>query len=136
MRRGGYNSGMKSPFPGMDPYLESFWNDVHGGLIPYIKEELNALLPPRYRATRQKRVIVSDLQEPVSGTRSPDVAVVEWPFAAGGGTATAVRSQHLRVPLFETISYSDPIEEYSIEIVDAGTGSQVITAIEVLRRRA
>jgi hypothetical protein len=123
---------MKSPFPGMDPYVESSWNDIHGGLVTYIRDELNALLPEPYRATMQKRVIVSDLREPVSGVRFPDVAVLKWPSGAGTATATAVHSQHLRVPLFGTIAYSDPIEEYSVEIIDAASGSKVITAIEML----
>jgi len=26
---------MASPFPGMDPYLEQFWRDVHARLIIY-----------------------------------------------------------------------------------------------------
>jgi hypothetical protein len=25
---------MKSPFPGMDPYLEQYWGDVHQGVAP------------------------------------------------------------------------------------------------------
>ncbi len=28
---------MPSPFPGMDPYLEAHWRDVHAGLIIYAR---------------------------------------------------------------------------------------------------
>ena len=54
---------MESPFPGMDPYLERFWNDVHGRLIIYIAETLDVSLPPRFRAGLQERIIISDLEE-------------------------------------------------------------------------
>ncbi|MEJ7593644.1 MAG: DUF4058 family protein [Planctomycetaceae bacterium] len=27
----------KSPFPGMDPFLEPFWGDVHASLIVYMR---------------------------------------------------------------------------------------------------
>ena len=41
---------MLSPFPGMDPYLESpdLWPDVHHRLISEIQAALNAALCPRY----------------------------------------------------------------------------------------
>ena len=31
---------MPSPFPGMDPYLESHWRDVHARLIVYISDQM------------------------------------------------------------------------------------------------
>lgn len=36
---------MASPFPGMDPYLEQFWRDVHARLIIYAADQLQAKLP-------------------------------------------------------------------------------------------
>ena len=30
------NPTMRSPFPGMDPYLEQFWGDVHHTVITYM----------------------------------------------------------------------------------------------------
>ena len=41
---------MPSPFPGMDPYLESqpFWSDLHGSLLSTIKQELQKTLPAHY----------------------------------------------------------------------------------------
>lgn len=41
---------MPSPFPGMDPYLESppFWADLHGMLISMMKMELKKRLPDKY----------------------------------------------------------------------------------------
>ena len=43
---------MKSPFPGMDPYLEQFWPDIHASLIIYSRdqiEEARGRMPPLFR---------------------------------------------------------------------------------------
>jgi hypothetical protein len=115
----------------MDPYLERFWNDVHGPLITYIKDELNEALPPRFRATMQERVVIADLNQPLSGARYPDVAVLEAPTITGVGAA--VRSQRALVRAPELLAWQgEPLTEYSVEIVDTKFGDKVITAIEVL----
>ena len=119
----------------MDPYLEQFWNDVHGKLVPYIADELNeVLLPAGYRATMQNRIVISEFEELAARNRFPDVAVIEWPAAKEqGGVATAAHSQRLRVPTPDLITYaSETLKQYFIEIVDGKSGNQVITAIEVL----
>jgi hypothetical protein len=36
---------MKSPFPGMDPYLEQHWRDVRHNLITFAQGLLNRQLP-------------------------------------------------------------------------------------------
>jgi hypothetical protein len=36
---------MKSPFPGMDPYLEARWGDVHTSLITYARDQLQQQMP-------------------------------------------------------------------------------------------
>lgn len=52
---------MPSPFPGMDPYLETpdLWPDVHHELISQIRSQLNPRLRPRYVARVELRVYVS-----------------------------------------------------------------------------
>jgi Protein of unknown function (DUF4058) len=49
---------MPSPFPGMDPYLESPWffPDLHDGLIFAIKERLQPSLPEMYYAQSGQNV--------------------------------------------------------------------------------
>ncbi len=124
---------MKSPFPGMDPYVEEFWNDVHFSFLGGIRRDLNAALPPRYRATIQDRVMIADQDDPVPGERYPDVTVIEWPAARPGGTATATRSQKLVVQSPALLTYAgEPVHEYSLEIVDSKFGHKVVTAVEVL----
>ena len=36
---------MPSPFPGMDPYLEQFWGDIHHRFITYACDQLQITLP-------------------------------------------------------------------------------------------
>ena len=50
---------MKSPFPGMDPYLETRWSDVHLSLATYSRDALNGLLPPGLLARSEERSVVS-----------------------------------------------------------------------------
>ena len=124
---------MNSPFPGMDPYVEAFWNDIHFSFLGGIRRDLNLALPPRYRATIQDRVMIADQDEPVPGERYPDVTVVDWPAGRGGGTATATRSKKLIVTSPALLTYAgEPVHEYSIEIVDTKFGERVVTAVEVL----
>ena len=67
---------MPSPFPGMDPYLETpnLWPDVHHGLISHIQMALNPRLRPKYVARVDLRVHVSDDDDPGREAIIPDVA--------------------------------------------------------------
>src|SRR5438093_5598789 len=57
---------MPSPFPGMDPYLESpaFWPDFHSRFINYWCEALADALPASYTALMGERVYLVE-QPPV-----------------------------------------------------------------------
>lgn len=123
---------MNSPFPGMDPYLEKYWHEVHGGLVIYTRDQLQDQLPPHLRARVEERVIL----EQEHGFRSiyPDVYVAEHPRpimtaqATQEAQATAVLEEE---PLRITLLTETRTEGY-IEIVDAASGNQVITVIEFL----
>jgi uncharacterized protein DUF4058 len=56
---------MKSPFPGMDPYIEAcgLWEDFHDDLIGEIKRALAAGVPERYLVRSGERSYV-ELVEP------------------------------------------------------------------------
>jgi hypothetical protein len=49
---------MKSPFPGMDPYLEQHWRDVHHNLITFLQGALNEQLPEGLIARVEDRVFL------------------------------------------------------------------------------
>lgn len=120
---------VRSPFPGMDPYLEQHWRDVHHNLITFIQGELNERLPADLRARVEERVFVESVQG-VERSVYPDVRVIE----RGGGTAeTAVAERGVAVAEPLAIHLDDePVSQGYIEIVDAGSGRRVITVIEVV----
>src|SRR4051794_10991392 len=66
---------MKSPFPGMDPYLERYWLSVHNKLITYMSDELNAQLPGDLRAEMTERVLVSSTEDSSRRRILPDVYI-------------------------------------------------------------
>ena len=118
---------MASPFPGMDPYLEEFWRDVHARLVIYASDQLQSRLPGDLRARVEERVVV----EPLAGESRdvyPDVRVVER--GRGEGAAVAA-STTIAEPLILRLA-SEPMTETYIEIVDIGTGKRVVTVLEVL----
>jgi hypothetical protein len=118
---------MKSPFPGMDPYLERHWEDVHTRLIGYIADALQPQLSEDLVARMEEKVYVEDGSE--TRLRKPDVRVVEFPTPwqpDSGTTATAILDEPL---LLEPVS--DPIRQRSVLIYDS-VGQRIITAIEIL----
>jgi hypothetical protein len=120
---------MPSPFPGMDPYLEQFWGDIHARLVLYACDQLQGLLPRNLRARVQERVFVD---APQTGERDvyPDVRVVErgrGPAVATAPPSAVAVAQPLIVQLAD-----EPVTETFIEIIDIGSGRRVVTVIEVL----
>ncbi|MBP87854.1 MAG: hypothetical protein CMJ64_14215 [Planctomycetaceae bacterium] len=118
---------MKSPFPGMDPYLGSHWRDVHSRLVIYAADHLQSSLPSDLRARVEERVFV----ESELGQRGvfPDVRVVERPRQSG--EAVAVEEITATDPLVTHLA-DEPVTEGYIEIVDVGTGNRVVPAIEFI----
>lgn len=53
---------MPSPFPGMDPYLESpeIWRDCHLTLVIAMRAQLNAVLPKNYFAAADRYVWIHE----------------------------------------------------------------------------
>ncbi len=121
---------MRSPFPGMDPYLEKHWGDVHHSLIAYMRSALNERLPNDLVARVEERVFVESAfgqERPVY----PDVRVVE--HGSAGAEATAVAEAVALAEPLELHLDDEPVTEGYIEIRDAGSGDKVIAVIEVLR---
>lgn len=117
---------MKNPFPGMNPWLEDYWQDVHAKLLVYACDRLNGELPPGLQARVDERLAI-DAEPDKPHTYLPDVAITEpWdrppkPVLGEGGLAVAV-SEPTIVDLGRQILRH-------IEIVDSRT--HVITAIEL-----
>ncbi len=121
---------MPSPFPGMDPYLECHWRDVHASLVIYIRDAIQDTLPPELRARVEERVVL-ETPEGLSGNPLyPDVRVIDAPPRQRGGVTTMIRSKTAEPILFE--ADMEPLTEGYIEIIDAESGNRVVTIIEVL----
>ncbi len=121
---------MKSPFPGMDPYLEAHWRDVHTRLQTYICDALQEQLP-RELVARVEEEVAIDADRPVGpGNRMrPDVSVAEdWQIAQAAGSAAGPATMAAAEPL--VFQRQEDVQRH-VEILDA-EGGRVITAIEVL----
>jgi hypothetical protein len=119
---------MASPFPGMDPYLERHWGDVHHRLITYACDQLRPRLPKELRARIEERVT---LESPEGPDRSfvPDLRVFERRHAPrrhqNGAVAVATAE-----PL--VLSVDDPAPQGYIEIREANREARLVTVIEVV----
>ena len=140
---------MPSPFPGMDPYLETseHWMNVHSSLIGEIRGMLGEQLRPRYFVGMEERAYITNHADPAWSTIIPDSHVVMTRFSeegaghpssipasfglgetelevAEGDVAVAVKPTRLR---FTTLRMREPY----LEIIDT-SNRKIVTIIEVL----
>ncbi|MGL6094389.1 MAG: DUF4058 family protein [Fimbriiglobus sp.] len=112
---------MPSPFPGMDPYLEDpdLWPDVHGTLLPLIREAIRPALPAGYTARIDQYVwLHADDGDQVRGGR-PDVLV------SGGGA----------VPVSEITPFTRPTEQVTLAPMRKRRGNRFIELVDNRRRK-
>ncbi|HZL36681.1 MAG TPA: DUF4058 family protein [Tepidisphaeraceae bacterium] len=96
---------MKSPFPGMDPYIERHWPDVQTSLVGSVRTLLNQRLPDDLAARAQER---EGIEEEAHGE------------PAGRGRR---RVNHV---------VNEPLTERFVEIIEAHGDGRLITVIEML----
>src|SRR6476469_767025 len=123
---------MPSPFPGMDPYIESpvHWPDFHGRFINTLSETISETLPDAYFARIQEDTVLLEPQPPgykvipdvLVGADAPDVSSAK---SAQSAVAT------LEPTTLVNVVALDPHVEYYIEIVRMPT-AEVVTVVEVL----
>lgn len=121
---------MNSPFPGMDPYLERRWQEVHQRVCTYACDAIETQLGADLVARLGERLVVESITDDTR-TIYPGVRVVEqgvsgseWtPSTAGGGAVVAE-------PLIVKVA-ADPVPQAFIEIREADS-SRLITVIEFL----
>ncbi len=119
---------MASPFPGMDPYLEPFWRDVHARFIVYASAQLQKQLPSDLRARIEERVVVEAGENGDTGIY-PDIRVIE----RGKGTTRRARANGgiaVAEPVVVAVGPEKATETF-IEIIDVGSNKRVVTVIEV-----
>jgi hypothetical protein len=121
---------MPSPFPGMNPYLESCWPGVHHWFITELARCLNANLSPNYYAAVEVRIYeTTDSGAAESALIGiPDTVLVPRPVNAHphrSAVATLIE------PVMVTVPMPEVCQEGYLEIREAGT-HQVITVLEIL----
>ena len=116
----------KSPFPGMDPYLELFWRDVHHRLITYANDAIQLNLPDELLARADERVFVESNDD--RRTIYPDVEIIET--SSLGSRSSSVAVLDVTEPLIVEQPLVEPASQGFIEIIDTQSGNRVVTVIE------
>jgi hypothetical protein len=126
---------MPSPFPGMDPWLESpdIWPDFHNRFAGGLSAWLNRRLPKPYYARLEMRPEVGVVEDDGGYQRRivPDVSVVRRP---GGDTAVALADPMVRAisESFEVTVFSELGNHAFVEVRDPSRGHHLITLIEIV----
>lgn len=108
---------MPSPFPGMDPYLEAHWRDVHAGFVVYASDSLQGMLPAALRARVDERVL---LQNPDSLGDQPRRTQARFEKSLAVAERLLVEAE------------MEPVGETYVKIIDCENGTRVVTVIEFL----
>jgi hypothetical protein len=132
-------SFMRSPFPGMDPYIEAcgLWEDFHSHLIEKIGEKLADAAPDRYlvRTGERSYIVLLESEGMKSYSFLPNVSVStsrgRKKTAKKGGTAVAVPASESE-PITLRPFIQEEHREAFIEIYEANPGQRLVTSIEVL----
>ncbi len=120
---------MKSPFPGMDPYLERHWQDVHSTFMVYAKQQLNEQLPADLLARVEESLAV-ETDDGRTRTVYPDISVAEQQTSFPG-----LQSEPVGVAIADPFEVPLPMEappQRRLEIIDSGSGNRIVTVIELL----
>jgi hypothetical protein len=121
---------MQSPFPGMDPYLEARWSDVHVALIQILKEAIQPNLPADLRARAEERLLLETIAKDPITTYRGDVALIQSTRRSGqrraSGGLTTVE------PYLIEFQEAPEVDRF-LQIIDLRNRDRVISSIEVLR---
>lgn len=121
---------MPSPFPGMDPYLESgLWQDVHNALASKLRAMLVPQLRPKY-AARLEVYVVEQTTESEIGILYPDVEVLQLrrdEVKLSQSSNIATTPAPLTLPVIQPIQVKIP----NIEIRDVASNT-LVSCIEIL----
>jgi hypothetical protein len=119
------------PFPGMNPWLEAFWGDIHARLTMYACDAIEQRLPRGLQARVEEYLAI---EGPVELDRSgrrivPDVTIFDTRSsgtkAAPHGVATIDGAEPMVIQRL-----AEPMTLRYIEIVDLMDARRVVAAIE------
>ena len=120
---------MRSPFPGMDPYLErpGIWETFHGTLATMFMGVLNRQIRPKYIAQIDLQIYFHELSAEERRSAWPDVAVSK----RGVSRSTAVVERLREPPAIVRLPAVELRKQRVVKIFDKIDG-KLITAIELL----
>ena len=122
---------MPSPFPGMDPFLETQkWEGFHTRFVNELADRLVPLLRPRYEVEPEQRIYVEQVLEDPRFIRG-DVTLLRDAAEVGSATAVASRAEIEIEPSVYTAPLPSEERETFLVIRDLPT-HQVVTIIEVI----
>jgi hypothetical protein len=132
---------VKSPFPGMDPYIEAcgLWGDFHLNLIAEIQVALARAAPERYlvRAEERSYIVLVEEEGKASHPFVPDVSVSterrekKKPSRKKSGTVVAEPVISAEPVLMRAFIEEEHREAF-VEIYEAAPEQRLVTSIEVL----
>ncbi len=120
-----------SPFPGMDPYLELYWGDVHARLCTYICDALQPQIRPKLIARVEERLVI-EAERPAPRSSRPDVRIDEDRGGRPIRRRQAAGGVGIAEPLILKYLKSESATEAFIHIIDPRSGDELVTAIEIL----
>ncbi|HVC96397.1 MAG TPA: DUF4058 family protein [Pirellulales bacterium] len=134
---------MRSPFQGMDPYIEAFglWEDFHHNLITEIQGAISAVLPERYvvRAGERSYVVLSARDGDEEFLTRPDVGVARLVGARASAealveapTAVLETTEDPAAPITMRALVETEYREGFLEIHELQPERKLVTCIEVL----
>lgn len=136
---------MRSPFPGMDPYIEAYglWNDFQRSLIAQIKENLARSVPDDYVVRFGQRSYVAlvtsdEIGLPDRRSLQADVAIAFSPrksrSASGGATAVAdlPATTAADSPVAMRTLLEVEFRESFVEVYELRPERLLVTTVEVL----
>jgi hypothetical protein len=121
---------MPSPFPGMDPFLESqIWDDFHQEFVGGIRQFLLPLIEPKYYARIEQRVYIDRGLSDEPRSILADVGISTSTDTRRSSTSTS--SAAVAEPVIVDLVIPEEHRESFLTIVEAGT-KEIVTIIEVL----
>lgn len=118
---------MKTPFPGMNPYLEhpALWPEMHNQLIAAVADAIAPVVAPRYYVTLVRRTYLLKPDDIVCFGR-PDIALVTQSKPVLASTAPLYNGV-----LDVDVQMADEVGEDCLETHEVRTG-KLVTLVEVL----
>ncbi len=122
-----------NPLPGMNPWLEAYWGDIHTSLTTYARDCIQGQLPADLQARVEEYLAVEGPEdEPLSPRRiSPDVQVIQQPGITTHGGGVGLADAPATEPIVIRRKSPPPTLRY-IQIVDLKAQRRVVTAIEFI----